>query len=814
MRQQKTIVSPSTKIPQMALIRTASLVFLLLLVLVAGGFFYGYQNQTLLLTTAIKQYLPEWGVEQIHYRGFELTRDQLSLESLHLTGQYGRAAYDGEVSSILIKFSWPELIKGKVQSVVVQTVRATITEENVDEPTTALGLVRLSNLLPTLNLSQLPLEQLEIGRWELDYRAGRHQHIAASGTALINDLLQVYLAASQDNVDISAKVWTAQENALPQALLTIKESDAPVAEIALRLLDASVNRWQWSVEGEFNYAPAVTLLRKIVPLISAMPDTVISDGLHLSGKTQLSLLVDHDDQLDFSRPFQQTLFDHVNFQGSTSNSIVQLDIPGISSDINGTLDVGITLRDGQLGITVLPFKLRGKLSLADLGVAASTLKTLQWDPLVPMSWINPATITGNGTRTGTWSLTLPDNQLTLGSGATELNAERLSLQASMSHRGTAQLTAQLDGRIASRLRRNQLPTMNISWAQKGSMDDSTLRLSVGDVAESMTLLVEGQTNLSTGQGQYNATLGSQDLAYASETLLPLMRKLQLLGPAQNLSIASGFVELSSALDSNSFAIEDFHQQARLVVGNLSGTLGEYRFERATLNASWTGIDQWRTQSPVSIAIEKLYMGFDILDTRLQLSLPRDTPIDHPLITIEHFSSTVFGGQVYLPKPQPWDFAANSNDFSLRAEGWQLSDMVALQQSEDIQAIGLLEGELPMTVTDGRVIIADGYLRALPPGGSIRYIANEASKALAASSTELALALDLLSDFQYEVLSSEVNLNNKGQLLLGLSLEGKNPSQQEGRAINFNINLEQNLDPLLQSLRLSDNLVKQLENQIN
>ncbi len=55
-----------------------------------------------------------------------------------------------------------------------------------------------------------------------------------------------------------------------------------------------------------------------------------------------------------------------------------------------------------------------------------------------------------------------------------------------------------------------------------------------------------------------------------------------------------------------------------------------------------------------------------------------------------------------------------------------------------------------------------------------------------SSKELALALDLLSNFQYEVLSSEVNLDNEGQLLLGLSLAGKNPSQYEGRPINFNI----------------------------
>ena len=738
----------------------------------------------------------------------------MSLESLHLTGQYDDYVYDGEASSILITFSWRELLKGKLQSVVVQTLQATVAEEDPKALATAPGLVRLSSLLPPLNLKQLPLEKLEIGRWDLEYIAGEQPPMVASGSALIDDLLQVYLAASQDNVDISAKIWTAQENALPQALITINDSDASVAEIALKLTDAGTDRWQWSVEGEFDYAPALTLLRRIVPLMPDTPATLIPAELHLLGKTQIALRVDHDEQLDFSKPFQQTLFDRIHIQGSTNSHILQLDIPGISSGLTGTLDVDITLFDGQLGITVSPFKLRGELDLSALGLAASTLKTLQWDPLAPILWINPETITGKGPRNGPWSLSVSDNQLKLGGGATELHWEKLYLKASISNNGQTQLTAKIDGRINSRLRRNQLPPMNISLTQNGSMNDSTFRLALDDVAESMTLLVQGKTNLATGQGQYNATLGSQDLAYASETLLPLMRKLELLGPAQDLSISSGFMELSSVVDGNGFAMKDFDQQARLVVGNLSGAFGEYRFERATLNASWTGIDKWRTRSPVSIAIDKLNLGFDVLDTRVQLSLPRDTPIDQPLIKIETFSSKVFGGRVFLPKPQPWDFAANSNHFTLRAEGWQLDDMVAMQQNQDIQARGILEGELPVTLTDGRVIITDGYLRALPPGGSIRYIANEASKALAASSTELALALDLLSDFQYEVLSSEVNLDNKGQLLLGLSLAGKNPSQYEGRPINFNINLEQNLDPLLQSLRLSDKLVEQLEKRIH
>jgi hypothetical protein len=195
-------------------------------------------------------------------------------------------------------------------------------------------------------------------------------------------------------------------------------------------------------------------------------------------------------------------------------------------------------------------------------------------------------------------------------------------------------------------------------------------------------------------------------------------------------------------------------------------------------------------------------------------MPKATPVAQPVVDIEQFSAGMFGGRVYLPEPRRWDFGAESNQLTLRAEKWQLADMVALQQDQDIRALGVLEGELPVTMTAGRIIIEKGYLRALPPGGSIRYIANEASQALAASSPELGLALDLLSDFQYQVLSSEVELDKEGNLLLGLSLSGKNPAQYEGRPINFNINLEQNLDPLLQSLRLSDKLVEKIESRLH
>lgn len=225
------------------------------------------------------------------------------------------------------------------------------------------------------------------------------------------------------------------------------------------------------------------------------------------------------------------------------------------------------------------------------------------------------------------------------------------------------------------------------------------------------------------------------------------------------------------------------------------------------------MEKWKTVQPIEFSIEKLDLGFEVHNIVASITLPTATAITKPSVRIDKFSAGMFGGQLFLPKPALWDFSAPINTLTLQAQQWQLSDIVALQQDKDIQASGILEGELPVTMDNGRIVIENGYLRALPPGGSIRYTRNNANRALGETSKELALALDLLSDFKYQRLSSAVELDKEGNLQLALSLAGHNPNRYEGRPINFNINLEQNLDPLLQSLRLSDKLVKKIENRL-
>lgn len=76
-----------------------------------------------------------------------------------------------------------------------------------------------------------------------------------------------------------------------------------------------------------------------------------------------------------------------------------------------------------------------------------------------------------------------------------------------------------------------------------------------------------------------------------------------------------------------------------------------------------------------------------------------------------------------------------------------------------------------------------------------------------------VVLDALNDFHYSVLASDVSYNNQGQLILTLNLQGSNPALEGGRAINLNINLEEDIPALITSLQLSSKISDKIKQRV-
>lgn len=142
----------------------------------------------------------------------------------------------------------------------------------------------------------------------------------------------------------------------------------------------------------------------------------------------------------------------------------------------------------------------------------------------------------------------------------------------------------------------------------------------------------------------------------------------------------------------------------------------------------------------------------------------------------------------------------------------LNNILALEQNPSLTGSGSLEGKLPFRLSNDQLYIVDGQVKAMDKG-YIRYSANDKIRAMADTNSGLKIALSILEDFYYEVLSIKLNYYPDGRLLLENQLAGNNPNWQQGHPIKFSINVEENLLALLKTLQFSSDLEKKLQQQI-
>ena len=148
-----------------------------------------------------------------------------------------------------------------------------------------------------------------------------------------------------------------------------------------------------------------------------------------------------------------------------------------------------------------------------------------------------------------------------------------------------------------------------------------------------------------------------------------------------------------------------------------------------------------------------------------------------------------------------DLSQSRQSLVALVEGVELARLFEVYPAEGLSGRGTLDGRFPVSLVDGKLLVDGGRLQAREPGGVLRYRAAQLSDMAAGNPglEQLAAALD---DFRYRVLASDVSYDEQGKLLLGLRLEGSNPTFQQGRQVNLNIQLEEDIPALLTSLQLS------------
>lgn len=183
--------------------------------------------------------------------------------------------------------------------------------------------------------------------------------------------------------------------------------------------------------------------------------------------------------------------------------------------------------------------------------------------------------------------------------------------------------------------------------------------------------------------------------------------------------------------------------------------------------------------------------------------------DQPLIHLDINTVDLLGGTVTtLPVTIPLDDLSFSS--AIAVTGVDLGQLIALEQQEGLSGTGTLNGQMPIDVSNGALSIVGGQVISTSEGGWIRFEPPLELQALTKTNQALAIAFDVLRDMHYERLDIKFDYQPGGEALLKTHLKGHNPSWNNGRPVDFTINIEENIPQLIQALQFTDKLTKSIE----
>lgn len=211
------------------------------------------------------------------------------------------------------------------------------------------------------------------------------------------------------------------------------------------------------------------------------------------------------------------------------------------------------------------------------------------------------------------------------------------------------------------------------------------------------------------------------------------------------------------------------------------------------------------RSSVSVALVET--GFPVED----LSADYLLDLNAMSIDVENLSMSAVGGVI---NADPFSFRTDTanNTLTLRAESIDLSELLSLQELETIEVSGSIGATLPVTIEDGTATIVNGTLTGEPAGGVIRY--KPGTTADLSDTSSIGFATRVLSNFEFDTLTSDVNLTRDGDLNLKLKLTGRNPDLDEKRPVVLNLGVENNIPQMLRSLRAARAVEEVLEKRLS
>ena len=173
----------------------------------------------------------------------------------------------------------------------------------------------------------------------------------------------------------------------------------------------------------------------------------------------------------------------------------------------------------------------------------------------------------------------------------------------------------------------------------------------------------------------------------------------------------------------------------------------------------------------------------------------------------------FAGGVLRTDPFTYNTATNSAKFVVTADRLGLGPIFQAVPVDGLDATGVISGHLPVTISQGRISVIGGHLEAVETG-DIQYDPDELPKMFQQDNMYIDLVRDALKDYNYSILSMDINLGEEENQQVLLKARGSNPDFFDGRPVEVNLNLEGELKDLLRfnvgAINLPERIKKQMD----
>ncbi|MBU0913098.1 MAG: YdbH domain-containing protein [Gammaproteobacteria bacterium] len=372
-----------------------------------------------------------------------------------------------------------------------------------------------------------------------------------------------------------------------------------------------------------------------------------------------------------------------------------------------------------------------------------------------------------------------------------LNAKSLQLEFDPALLANTQLKSDLKLEL-KQLQHPLLKTLDWNWAGTALYQQQQAQIE-GRLANSQSLSLEHKVQMAEQKVSASWTL--PELFFLAGNPLhigPFWPELLTLQKGK----ASGKGQLEFDLGSMTLS----KQQTELVLRDLSGIYDRTVFTGLTTKLKLFSEGAAWTVQTGDLKLQQINHGLVMGPVELNAVYKTKAPDWFKgKLDLKQLQLALFGGQVRGVEQQI--DLSNDAKVLLQLDKLQLAELLKQHPSADMTGQGTISGTLPLSIEQGKLTVAQGSVAALEPGGKISYQSDKA-QAMAASNQGMKIVMQALQNFHFSVLSAGVSYSKEGQLLLALKLEGNNPDFEKGRAVNFSINLEENLPAMITSLQLS------------